>query len=158
MTTTSLITDRVIDSLSGVESEAKKMLRGDRRAKSRHPYCASVGLMLISPTGYRFAPIVLQARDLSIFGISVISQQMIHPGSDGAVQLVRSDGTIAIVGGVVRHCRYLGGMLHATGIEFGPLPYGLETSEFLDADGRLELFGPELSENCPGSADRVQDP
>jgi hypothetical protein len=135
------ITDQVID----VVAQAKGVPHGgDRRAGERYPYTASVGIVLIAATGERYPPMVVQARNLSAFGISVVSRLMIHPGSGGAVQLVKSDGTAALVGVAVRYCHYLGHRQHATGLEFTRLPPGLKAEEFLDARGRMPLFDPDL--------------
>lgn len=136
--------DQIIDLAEGVNAGA---VIKDRRAKRRVPYSGYVALLLVSPIGDRGRPMVLRARDISSGGISVVSRYMIYPGSRGALQLVRSDGYVALVGVQVTASRYLGNMQHHTGMEFVPLPPGITPQEFLDKQGRLVLMNPLLREN-----------
>src|SRR5262249_21708696 len=119
----------------------------DRRSRRRYRYDAYVALLLVAPTGDRGRPQVLRARDISFTGISVRSRHMIYPGSAGALQLLRSDGTVALVGVTVTGSRYLGNMEHLTGMVFTGLPSGVSVDEFLDRHGRLILMDPLLREN-----------
>jgi hypothetical protein len=64
---------------------------------------------------------------------------MIHPGIEGAVQLVRSDGRTALIGVRSAYCRYIGGMMHETGLRFVPLPGRLRVDSFLDNRQRLKV-------------------
>jgi hypothetical protein len=119
----------------------------DRRSKRRHAYRAYVVIILVSPTGDRGKPILLRAKDISHTGMRVSSKQMIYPGSEGAVQMIRSNGRIALIGIEVKYCKYVGDMEHHTGLEFIPLPRGLTTDDFLDRDGRMVLLDPLLERN-----------
>lgn len=139
------LTDRLIDIAAGIEPLETALK--DRRAKQRTPYDAYVAFLLVAPTGDRGRPLVLRAKDISFTGISVIGRHMIYPGSEGAMQLVRSDGRMALVGVSVRASRYIGHMQHHTGMAFVPLPPGVTAHEFLDRDGRMILMDPRLREN-----------
>lgn len=138
-------TDQIIDEAQGVTAETAP--HAERRAAPRLSYDAYVALLLISPLGDRGQPMVLRTKDISFSGISVISRNMIYPGSTGAMQMVRSDGYTALVGVSVATSRYLGNMLHMTGMEFVPLPVGVTAEEFMDKHGRLMLMDPLLREN-----------
>jgi hypothetical protein len=139
------IADRLIDIASG---RTKVQTIGvDRRKLRRVEYHDYVALLLISPTGDRGRPFVLRARNISLYGISVVSRNMLFPGSYGAMQLLRSDGELALVGVRVKASRYIGNMQHHTGMAFVPLPDGVSAEEFLDRQGRLVLMDPMLREN-----------
>jgi hypothetical protein len=131
------ITDRLIDTAAGLRPQDK--VGDERRGKKRHAYDARIVLILITPAGERSRPMLLQARDISMGGMCVVSRQMIHPGLNGALQLVRSDGRTAVVGVSVRYCRYAGRMEHYTGLQFGPLPAGLAAGDFPDGNGAPAL-------------------
>jgi hypothetical protein len=139
-------TDQLIDLAAGVNTAETALLK-DRRSRRRFAYDDYVALLLISPIGDRGRPIVLQAKDISYTGISVISRNMIYPGSTGAMQLVRSDGQVALVGVAVKASIYVGDMQHHTGMAFIPLPPGVSANEFLDRHGRLVLMNPMLRQN-----------
>lgn len=131
------VTDRLID----IAANPKGPPSGnERRNRTRHPYDALVALVLVSPTGDRGQAMILRAKDISMSGISLISRHMIYPGSRGGVQLMRSDGRVAVVGVQVRYCRYTGNMEHHTGLEFTPLPASLAPQDFLDKKGRPVLL------------------
>jgi hypothetical protein len=143
-TNTSQLADQIIDIAVG---ERAPEPTADRRIAKRVPYRDYVALLLISPTGDRGRPIVLRARNISVYGISVISRHMIYPGSVGAMQLLRTDGRLALVGIRVKISRYIGNMEHHTGMSFMPLPHGVTTEEFLDRHGRIVLMDPLLRDN-----------
>jgi len=133
--------DRLIDIASGGTSGPSGS--DERRSRERVPYDATVALILLGPDGYRSEPMLLQAKDISAGGICVISRNMIHVGALGAMQLVRSDGRAALVGVQVRHCRYVGQMLHHTGMQFTDMPDGLSPKDFLDREGRMKILIPK---------------
>ena len=143
-TNTRQLADQIIDIAVGERTPERPE---DRRIARRVAYRDYVALLLISPTGDRGRPIVLRARNISLYGISVISRHMIYPGSVGAMQLLRSDGRLALVGVRVKISRYIGNMEHHTGMSFIPLPHGVTTDEFLDRHGRLILMDTLLRQN-----------
>ncbi len=126
----------------GVDGTDKRELR----SKKRHPYNARLALVLVDSDGERSRPLLLRSRDISLDGLCVTSRQMIHPGASGAVQLVRSDGSIALVGVTVRYCRYVGKMQHNTGLQFTALPGEWVPEEFLDEEGQMPLLDDELGQ------------
>jgi hypothetical protein len=139
--------DRIIDQAAALEAGACCPVVEQRR-QQRFDYKALVGLMLSRPGGSRSEPMVLRARDISSGGVSLLSSHPIAAGSEGVMQLVRSDGQFALVGVVARHCRYAGHMEHRTGFQFAPLPEGFRREDFLDEEGRLVLFDGLLRGNC----------
>jgi hypothetical protein len=141
--------DQLIDLAAGLRAGEPPV---ERRGGRRVPYQAYVALLLISPTGDRCRPVVLRARNISHHGISVVSRNMIYPGSTGAMQLVRSDGRVALVGVKVKASKYMGGMEHHSAMSFIPLPQGVATDEFLDKHGRMMLLDPLLRENLDEGA------
>jgi len=112
-----------------------------------HPYEAAVAVMLVSPTRERGRQMLLQARTLSLHAINVTGRQMLYPGSEGALQLIRTDGRIALIGIRVEESDYIGSMTHHSTLRFTPLPEELTTSEFVDRRGHLKLFDTRLNKN-----------
>ena len=94
---------------------------------------------------------ILRSKDISLHGIRVLSRNMIYPGSQGVMQLMRSDGRLALMGVIVRSSRYAGNMEHQTGLQFGPLPRGWTPEEFIDRRGHMHLLHPKLCENVDRS-------
>jgi hypothetical protein len=143
----STVTDRLIDSALRADSVMAVTAAGERRRVKRVPYPAWVALLLVSPQGDRGRPMILRSRDISLHGIRVISRNMIYPGSQGVMQLMRSDGRLALVGVAVKSSRYSGNMEHQTGLQFSPLPRGWVTEEFVDRRGQMLLLHPKLRDN-----------
>jgi len=141
------ITDQLIDSALRADSASPATGAGERRRTKRVVYQAWVALLLVSPEGDRGRPMILRSKDISLHGIRIISRNMIYPGSQGVMQLMRSDGRLALVGVTVRSSRYSGNMEHQTGLQFGPLPRGWVAEEFVDRRGNMHLLHPKLREN-----------
>ncbi len=138
--------DQIIDAAQSLPAGQRSDV--EKREQRRHSYTALVALILSTPEGRRTGPMVMRAGDLSAGGIQVISSQPLPAGSQGVIQLVRSDGQFALVGIQVRHSRYVGDLAHRSGLEFIGLPDGFAREEFLDERGRLILFDPLLRQNC----------
>lgn len=147
------VIDQVIDRAAsaaegGVDASVPVRPASPPAKKPRwHPYEATVAVLLVSPTRERGRKLLLKARTLSMQAINVTSRQMLYPGSEGALQLVRSDGRVALIGVRVEGSDYIGSMVHHSTLRFTPLPEELTAEEFLDRRGRLRLFDPRLSRN-----------
>ena len=89
----------------------------------------------------------MRARDLSVGGISLSSREPLDVGTKGVLQLVRSNGNLALAGVEVMHCRYVKDLEHLVGMSFIPMPPGFRTEDFLDDQGHLTLFDPLLQSN-----------
>lgn len=142
-------TDRLIDVASGVEDDTQTV--AERRSRDRHPYEETVAIMLLNPDGKKCGPLVAQAQDISRGGIRVVTRQMIHVGTQGAIQLRKSGGSTVLVGVEAIHCRYIGDMEHHTGLRFAPLPNGLSGSDFDDRDCEIAGSGRRQA-GCPSKA------
>ncbi|MCA9290599.1 MAG: hypothetical protein KDA25_05690 [Phycisphaerales bacterium] len=116
-----------------------------RRDADGVPFDRFVALVLLVGDGGVSAVQVLRATELSPTGICVKSKQMMHPQTQGAIQIMRQDGTFAIIGVEVRHCQYVGDLAHAIGLRFVPLHERFRTTDFLDDDGRMPLLDRRLS-------------
>lgn len=127
--------DRLIDLAEG--KTTMTAFESERRSRKRVPYDATIALVLVEPDSRVGRPMALKGRDLSVGGISVISRSMMYPGSRGAMQLVRTNGQMAIVGVQVRHCRYVSDMQHHVGFKFIPLAEEMDARAFLDRRGRM---------------------
>lgn len=138
--------DRLIDAIAGKSTTAHAA--GNRRKEPRLEYDAKVALIMISPTGHFGTPAMVQGMDLSLDGMCVISRSMMYEGSIGAVQLVRSNGEMAVVGAQVCHCTYVGAMQHRVGLKFVPLPENFPSSAFVDRHGRMTLLDESLKHNA----------
>ena len=139
------ITDRLIDCVSGKESACATVK--DRRNTERHPYTLLVGLVLLDENRELLPPLLLRARDISVEGIGLSSRGPLDVGKQGVLQLVRSNGNLALAGVEVMHCRYVKDLEHIVGLCFIPMPTGFRTEEFLNDQGRLTLFDPLLRSN-----------
>ena len=95
----------------------------------------------------RTTKILLRAKDISRGGIRVVGRQQVVEGRMGAVQLVRSNGQVALIGIRVQHCERLDGSTgYEMGLQFAPLPAGLSPDDFLD-DQNMKLLDPLLRGN-----------
>ena len=143
--TTDSITDRLIVSASGKVPDPTTV--EERRSKERHPYTLLVGLVLLDENRELTPSLLLRARDLSVGGISLSSRESLDVGTQGVLQLVRSNGNLALAGVEVMHCRYVKDLEHLVGMSFIPMPTGFRTEDFLDDQGHLTLFDPLLQSN-----------
>lgn len=134
--------DLMIDIAAGVA--APEDVQRERRSDKRHCYTALVGVAPVDETGTMHDASVAQGRNISVGGICVGGRTVYAPGTQLVLQLVRSDGSTAIVGGRVQHCRYIGEMQHETGIEFTPLSRRFDHNKLIAADGQLRLLHPKL--------------
>lgn len=99
--------------------EAEIGQRGrDRRRWKRWEYRVSDIALLVQHPGGGTGRYLVCARNLSAGGISFIHGGYLHPGSDCRVMLPRHEGGPLVVGGVVAHCRHVGGAHHEVGIQF----------------------------------------
>jgi hypothetical protein len=136
------IADRLIDIASGKINPAA--LSSDRRNRRRIPFDATVAVVLMGPDDRIGRPMALQAKDISIGGMCVTSRKMLYPGSRGAMQLVRSNGQMAIVGVQVQHCRYAGEMQHHIGFKFIPLAANVDAKAFVGRNGQMIVLDTSL--------------
>ncbi len=138
-------TDRLIDLAEKTKTVATST--EERRTTKRLDYDALVAMILLTPEGEKSAPILLRAKDISRGGIRVVGRHHAESGRMGAVQLVRSNGQVALIGILVQHCQHLDGSTgYEMGLQFAPLPAGLSPDDFLD-DQRMKLLDPLLRGN-----------
>jgi len=136
----------MIDIASG--DLAAQVLESDRRCRRRHPFEALVAIRFFESDGLSDETKIFQARDISVGGLSVESAEQVESGTSGVMQIVRSNGHVALVGVAVRHTRAVNNDLYQIGLAFGPLPGGLRVEDFLDDSGGLPLFDPRLRDNA----------
>ncbi len=138
-------TDRLID-LAATTTTTEAPTE-ERRTTMRLDYDALVAIILLTPEGEKAKPALLRAKDISRGGIRVVGRHQVESGQSGAVQLVRSNGQVALIGIRVQHCERLDGSTgYELGLQFAPLPAGLSPDDFLD-DQRLKLLDPLLRGN-----------
>lgn len=123
-----------------------QVVRPERRAAPRVPYDALVAISVVGPSGELRAPMVYRAVDISFSGISIIGRQFLCPGTTGVMQIVRPDGTAALACVFIATCQSMSNLDYLIGMEFGPLPPEICIDDFLDAQGRMLLMDPLLSE------------
>lgn len=141
-TNSSTDADLMIDIAAGVADEA--VATREWRSEKRHNYTELVGTAQFDERGDMKEPCGLQAKNISVGGICLLGRNVFTAGTNVVMQLVRSNGSSAIVGGRVQHCRYIGEMQHETGIVFAPLPPNVKPAEFLEETGRMRLLHPKL--------------
>jgi hypothetical protein len=121
--------------------------RPERRATPRMPYDGLVGFCVIGPSRQHRIPTVFRAVDISFSGISIIGRQFLCPGTTGVMQIVRPDGTAALVCVYIATCQSMDNLDYLIGMEFGPLPAEIRIDDLLDAQGRMLLMDPLLLES-----------
>lgn len=109
--------DKLIDA-AAANPASGKYTGEERRGCKRHPYSADATLVLLSEDGRPQKPLSVKGKDLSNGGVCIQTRFMIHPGRRGVIHLTRSDGRVVPVGVIVSYCRYMGNMLHETGLQF----------------------------------------
>lgn len=132
------ITDQLIDIASGALPAPVEI--DERRAKDRQSYQSLIGLIFANDDGTLADPLVLRAKNISLGGLCLVSRELIAEGRQGVLQLVRSNGKLALAGVEVRYCKYVFDLEHEVGLQFVPMPEGLKTEDFLDENGRVKLF------------------
>jgi hypothetical protein len=90
----------------------------DRRSAPRVPYETAVVLAVQRPDGEFGAPFAVEAVDISPGGAAVLSRQMVHPGTIGALHLLMPQTEPLVVGIEVMRCEYIGDMQHRVGLRF----------------------------------------
>lgn len=138
--------DRMIDIAAGVADEA--VVSQERRNEKRYPYTELVGAAQIDSQGGVKEAQGLQGKNISVGGICLTGRAVFTAGTNVVMQLVRSNGSSAIVGGRVQHCRYVGDMQHETGIVFTPLPSNVKRAQFIEESGRMRVLHPTLREQA----------
>jgi hypothetical protein len=102
------------------KSSKKQAATHCRRRADRSAYEASVALAVMR--GDEFGkPVVVQATDISVSGIGIVTRQMMHEGTVGALHLLMPDDGTTVVGVEVMNCQYIGEMNHRIGLRFTEL-------------------------------------
>lgn len=102
------------------KSNRKQAVTNCRRRADRSAYEASVALAVMR--GDEFGkPVVVQATDISVSGIGIVSRQMMHEGTVGALHLLMPGDGTTVVGVEVMNCQYIGEMNHRIGLRFTEL-------------------------------------
>lgn len=132
--------DRIIDIARGVA--VADTADNEHRHTRRMDYDGAVALVQITPDGGKSIPTIVRCRNISAGGMCILSRYMLHVGYEGAVLMTRSDGQRVILPGRVVHCKYIGDMLHESGIEFIQPTVLFYLEDFCDARGDLPQLEP----------------
>jgi hypothetical protein len=127
--------DHIIDIARG--TTAADACDRENRLTRRRPYDCAVALVQITPDGGKSIPTVVRCKNISAGGMCILSRYMLHIGYEGAVLLMRSTGEPVIVGAKVVHCKYIGDMLHESGIEFIRPSVNFAMDDFCDEQGNM---------------------
>lgn len=144
--------DLMIDVAAGVKTVGE-YIGSEKRINKRHDYAALVGLIFLRRDGSTGRPVAARSKNLSATGICVTTREPVEIGQRGAVQLIRSNGTTAVVGVRVQHCHCFGELAGCEmGLQFVPVPRGLSTADFLDEQQKLKYMDPILASQPPAPA------
>ncbi|MEM7228291.1 MAG: PilZ domain-containing protein [Planctomycetota bacterium] len=132
---------------AAIEDAESNAPSSERRVSPRLSYAAIVVMVPLAPDGSQLSPIVVQALDVSVRGLRLDAGTRFEEGMTGAVQLLRPNGQLALMGFVVRNYRPGDGGEHHIGIEFTALPDAMKKEDFIDENGRLKVLHPALLEN-----------
>lgn len=112
----------------------------DRRASTRSRYRDWAAIIV----GNSKEAAAVKCVDLSKHGIGIISRSAMRPGIRGIVQLIKPDGTAALMGVEVARCEYVGNARHESGLRFCDPPPSMKTENFHNAQGKIRLLHPLL--------------
>jgi len=143
--------DEVIN--AAIDDAAHNVQSDERRASKRVPYDARVVLIPVDPDGEKLSPIVVRALDVSRNGLRLEVGTRLVEGMTGAIQLLRPNGQLALIGCVVRNYRATDAGEHEVGLEFTAMPPELPVDDFVDEAGQLRLLHPELRANLDHADD-----
>jgi hypothetical protein len=135
--------DQIIDAAASIAPGACPI--DDRRQNRRLPYNAPVAMQFLARDGAKQPPITGRGRDLSASGIKIDCDSSVPAKSTGVIQLVRSNGQIALIGVKVMYCRPDdASRSHTLGLQFAPLPESIAIADYCDQQGKLKLLDPSL--------------
>ena len=130
-----------IDDIIDVACKRKTLaLDAENRGVLRGEYVAPIALVQWTPEGGKSIVAVCESKDASSTGMCVVSKYMLHVGYEGGVMMLRSGGEAVLLGIQVMHSRYVGEMVHETGLAFIPVPAGYSIDDFRDCQGNLPKF------------------
>ncbi|MDY7109914.1 MAG: PilZ domain-containing protein [Planctomycetota bacterium] len=127
--------DHIIDIARG--ATAPDPVDQEHRQTRRIPYDGTVALVQITPDGGKSIPTVVRCRNVSAGGMCIHSRYMLHIGYEGAILMMRSNGEAVIIGAKIVHCKYIGDMLHESGVEFIPSSVNFMMDDFCDEQGNM---------------------
>jgi hypothetical protein len=136
--------DHIIDIARGIS--AADTADREHRQTRRMPYDRAIALVQITPDGGRSIPTIVRCKNISAGGMCIHSRYMLHIGYEGAILMMRSNGEPVILGAKVVHCKYIGDMLHESGIEFIRSSVNFTMDDFCDEQGNMpRLDGPRAA-------------
>lgn len=112
----------------------------ERRASPRTRYRDWAAIQV----GNAKEAVAVKCIDVSKHGIGIISRSALRHGIRGIVQLIKEDGTAALLGIEVVRCEYKGDSRHESGLRFCDPPPSMNVDNFRNADGKIKLLHPLL--------------
>ena len=131
--------DRIIDVARGA-APAGPSQRENREA-TRIPYTSDVAMVVVTPSGAKVSPNILNCENISTGGLCVMSHTELPVGSRGGVLIMKSDGESVVLGALVVHVNDRGRSGFECGIEFETEPSVVTLLDFQDAAGNLPQIG-----------------
>ena len=130
--------DQLIDIASGdADPQAGDALDAENRSRRRLDWTGPLAFVQWTPEGVKSIATIVQCRNISSTGLSVVSRYMLHTGHEGVVLMKRSNGEEVMLGVKVVHCSYVGDMNHQSGLRFIDVPDRFSLDDFRDEQGNM---------------------
>ena len=130
-------------------SDSSTSVGRNKRTANRHEWSNCVQVAWVGePYQGDINPITLEARDISVGGLSIRSRAMMHPGQFGIILLGRGKNDILVRGVEVRFCRYdKERREHIIGCCWSSIPKQINLEVLEHDDGltmNISIINPEL--------------
>ncbi len=132
--------DRIIDVARGVAPCGPS--QRENREATRIPYTSDVAMVVVTPSGAKASPSILNCENISTGGLCVMSHSELPVGSRGGVLIMKSDGDIVVLGAKVVYTNARGPAGFECGLEFERTISLVTLDDFRDQIGKLPRIGP----------------
>ena len=132
--------DRIIDVARGVAPCGPS--QRENREATRIPYTSDVAMVVVTPSGAKASPSILNCENISTGGLCVMSHTEIPAGSRGGVLIMKSDGDMVVLGAKVIYSNSRGAGRFECGLEFERSTSLVTMDDFRDQIGTLPQIGP----------------
>ncbi len=132
--------DRIIDVARGAAPFGPS--QRENREATRIPYTSDVAMVVVSPSGAKLSPHLLNCENISTGGLCVMSPSELPVGSRGGVLIMKSDGEVVVLGAKVVYANSGGAGRFECGLEFERETSLVTMDDFRDPVGNLPQIGP----------------
>ncbi len=132
--------DRIIDVARGAAPTGPS--QRENREATRIPYTSDVAMVVVTPSGAKVSPRILNCENISTGGLCVMSHTELPVGSRGGVLILKSDGDMVVLGVKVVYANSRGPGRFECGLEFERVTSVVTMDDFRDHIGTFPQIGP----------------